>query len=76
MWKNFCWHRWKVIRTQMEDVFLGVTYTRIGDTQFRRCTKCKRVQEFSYDSQGGCWSYLSETELLIFNERFKDENGK
>lgn len=73
---NWCWHKWETVTKLTNGVFLDVGYTYNGDTGFRRCSKCKRVQEYAYDSQGGSWSDLTETQLLIFNRKFGYINEK
>ena len=61
----FCFHRW-VYRDKTEvDDFMGQPVNR-SYKHMRNCTKCRKVQEFQDDSQGGGWHTLNDEHRAIY----------
>ena len=74
-----CWfflHKWETIYREGTDEFEGVTYSDPKHTEFRKCSKCNTIQEFAFDSQGGCWETLNTTKSKILNLKIKWNNKK
>ncbi len=65
----FCFHKWEDIKTgERKETFLGETIIR-DEHGFRGCRKCGVVQEYHYDSQGGCWSALDNKQMEILKQK-------
>jgi hypothetical protein len=65
----FCFHKWENIKTgERKTSFLGhpVIY---DEHELRGCRKCGVVQQYHYDSQGGCWSPLDEQQMKIIKDK-------
>lgn len=74
-----CWpffHKWETIYRENTETFEGVEYSDPNPTEYRRCSKCKLIQEYSFDSQGGCWYRLKQEKTKILNLKIKWKEGK
>jgi hypothetical protein len=64
-------HQWKPILQKEKYSFRGKECEKTYDGQYRICKECKNIQEFFYDSQGGCWETISECEQSILKEEIE-----
>ncbi len=69
-------HSWQDIQTETTACFLGEKYQKFNNTGLRICRKCKIVQEYTYDSQGGFWFQLSKDKQDIINKHIYYLSGR
>jgi hypothetical protein len=54
----------------------GETFDILVGTSYKRNKKTGNLIEYHYDSQGGCWSGIEETEQEIIKSNIVFEEGK
>jgi len=59
-WCKLHMHKYVDLKQIRSVKFFNKNCTEEYPTGYRVCRKCHTVQEYSYDSQGGTWSTLSE----------------
>ena len=58
-------HDWEKVKVRTTKNFLGESISKLEFTKYRVCKKCKSVQEYMYDSQGGTNYYLDKEEAEV-----------
>jgi len=78
--KIFGWdihfHKWIQIEQNTIKRFMNEEYEEWVDSGYRICDKCGDVEEYNYDSQGGCWAKLSPKQHNILSSKIYQENGR
>lgn len=74
MCKWYQLHKWKPIKKLERGTFLGEKYIREVLTEYRICDKCKLIQGFAFDSQGGVWLDEAKEFQEIILSKLKHSN--
>jgi hypothetical protein len=61
-------HSWKPIMQNQVYFFRGHECQNSVTSGFRICKDCEKIQQYFYDSQGGCWETMSECEQKIIKD--------
>ena len=68
-----CSHKWEFFEKFEKDTFLGKPFSR-SYPAYRRCTKCKLVQEDGWtEGSGSSWDTLDYKRAYIFNNLTPEE---
>ena len=67
-------HSWRAIKIKTTKIFLDEEYQGEEITRFRICNECLKVQEYFFDSQGGCWETLQDKKREILLDKIYREN--
>ena len=64
-----CWfHKWVNLTIKEDYKFLNENCQRDTFSNYRICTKCKAIQEYTFDSQGGSWFSIPKCEENILKQ--------
>ena len=80
IFRNFCWHKWKLVYEKAYFNFLGER-CHFFHKAFRICEKCGRAQEYkecfiSVDTPPDCqWRDLTDCEAKILKRKVVDMGG-
>lgn len=65
-------HSWKAVGSIEEYKFEGETCKQFIQ-KYRICIECNKIQDYTYDSQGGFWWSLRKCESEAVQKRIQDD---
>ena len=66
---------WEPITYKHQKFLYSKQYWEVRDSAYRIHKKTKHIQKYAFDSQGGCWYYISQDESDIIKQIMRDNDG-